>query len=436
LRRPRFHYGWIVVAIAFVTMGVAISARTAFSLLFPEILAEFDWDRGTTAGAFSAGFVMSTAMLPLVGMLMERYGVRVTIPLGAVLVAGGYAYLATITSPVGLYLAMGLLIVNGSMAMSYIVHSIFLPNWFVRHRGLAVGIAFAGVGIGGITILPALQSVIDSYGWRQASLGLAGLIVAVVIPLNLLFQRNHPSDMGLEPDGGRAGSERPAAGGTYDTIVDRDWTAVEWTVAKAVRTSRFWYVFTGFFAALFVWYAIQAHQTKFLIEAGFDAGFAAAALGFVAFCGIFGQIGIGALSDRIGREHAWAVALSGYVACGLLLMAINRWPQPLLVYAMIAAQGLLGNGLAAIYGAITIEIFSGRRIASIIAIVSLGGNLGAAAGVWLLGEIFDRTGSYLLGFWACVAAALLSMALIWLAAPGKVRMVGGKAQRLAKAGAG
>ena len=156
---PRIFYGWIVVAIAFITMGVSISARSSFSLLFPEILGEFGWDRGLTAGAFSIGFVASTAMLPIIGLLMDRYGPRLVIPIGALLVSGGFVLLTRIETPVGLYVTMGLLIVNGSMAMSYIVHSMFLPNWFVRNRGLAVGLAFSGVGVLGIMLLPATRVV-------------------------------------------------------------------------------------------------------------------------------------------------------------------------------------------------------------------------------------------------------------------------------------
>ncbi len=425
---PRLFYGWVVVAIAFLTMAVAVSARTGFSLLYPELLDEFGWDRGATAGAYSLGFVASTTMLPLVGWMMDRWGPRVVVPIGAFLVSSGLALTVLIESIVGLYATMGLLVVNGSMAMSYIVHSMFLPNWFVRNRGLAVGVAFAGVGIGGAVLLPAMQWVIDVHGWRAACLAMAGLILLLIVPLNAVFQRGHPAPMGLEPDGGPG---RGQSGPPPDPIVDHAWTETEWTVARAIRTWRFWMVSTAFFCGLFCWYAYQAHQTTFLIDAGFDAGFAATALGAVALGGVICQIGTGALSDRFGREVAWTFTLSGLAATAVLFIWLGQAPSVWLVWTMVVVQGCLGNGLSVLFGAVITEIFQGPRLASIFALISLCGNVGAGVGAWMLGWLFDLTGSYDPGFGLCLGLALLSIACMWVASPRKVRLVAGQAARRA-----
>lgn len=426
VRKPIF-YGWWVIAIAFVTMGVAIASRTSFSLLYPEILAEFGWSRSITAGAFSLGFLISTAMLPVIGVLMDRSGPRLIIPLGALLVVTGYVLVTLIDSPWAFYASMGLLVINGSMAMSYIVHSMFLPAWFVRNRGLAIGIAFSGVGVGGYVLLPIMQDLIDDHGWRTACLAMAGLVALAIIPLNALFQRASPQEMGLEPDGGPAPmrDDRPAP----DPIVDRAWAETDWTLGRAARTSRFWWIFVGFFCALFAWYAIQAHQTQFLIEEGFSAIVAAEALGLVALFGIAGQITIGWLSDRLGREIAWSLSMAGFASCYIILVMMHGAPSRSLLYAMVAFQGLLGYGMAALFGAVMTEIFSGRHIARIVAVLSLSGNIGAALGVWFLGAVHDASGSYLFGFWVCFALALISIFCIWVAAPRKVRLVAGQAGR-------
>lgn len=426
IRQPIF-YGWWVIAIAFVTMGVAITARSSFSLLYPEILAEFGWSRNVTAGAFSLGFLISTAMLPIIGVLMDRNGPRLIIPLGALLVILGYGLVTLIDSPWAFYATMGLLVINGSMAMSYIVHSMFLPAWFVRNRGLAIGIAFSGVGVGGYILMPVIQAIIDDHGWRTACLAMAGLIAVAIIPLNALFQRSSPQEMGLEPDGGPAPrrDNRPAP----DPIVDRAWTEIDWTLGRAARTARFWWIAVGFFSALFAWYAIQAHQTQFLIEEGFSSLVAAEALGLVALFGVAGQIVIGWLSDRLGREIAWSLAMLGFAACYLILVVMQGAPSGTLLYTMIAFQGLLGYGLAVLFGAVMTEIFSGRHIARIVAVLSLSGNVGAATGVWFLGAVHDASGSYLIGFWVCFGFALFSIVCVWFAAPRKVRLVAGQAAR-------
>jgi MFS family permease len=140
-----FFYGWVIVAVAFVTMGIGVNTRTAFSLLLPALVTEFGWDRGVTAGAFSVGFVAATCIAPFLGMLMDRLGPRVVLPLGVVLVSSGMGLVTLVRHPWHLSLTFGGLVVGGSVCITYIGHALFLPHWFVRKRGLAIGIAFSGV---------------------------------------------------------------------------------------------------------------------------------------------------------------------------------------------------------------------------------------------------------------------------------------------------
>jgi MFS family permease len=256
--RVPFFYGWVVVAVAVVTIAVGVNARTAFSLLFPHILREFGWERGLTAGAFAFGFMISMAFTPFLGRLMDRWGPRMVIPLGVVLVCAGLS-LATFTRyPWQLYATLGVLVAGGTMVVGYTGQALFLPNWFVRKRGLATGIAFSGVGVGSIMLFPWLQRVIDGFGWRAACWTLAALLALAIIPLNLVFPRQRPEEMGLRPDGDpapRANDRR------VDNVVDPSWVAVDWTLARAMRTARFWWVFVGFVTGLMAWYAVQVHQT-------------------------------------------------------------------------------------------------------------------------------------------------------------------------------
>src|SRR6478609_2336251 len=200
VRRVPFFYGWVIVAVTFVTMGVGVNARTAFSLFFPPILDEFGWERGVTAGAFSFGFFVAAFLGPLLGRLMDRYGPRVTIQLGVGLTGAGLLLAAFVTHAWQLYLALGVLVGAGSMCLGYTGQSLFLPNWFVRRRGLAMSIAFSGVGIGSIVLLPALQAFIDRAGWRAASIAMGTLVLVLLVPLNLLVRRR-PEEIGTGPDG-------------------------------------------------------------------------------------------------------------------------------------------------------------------------------------------------------------------------------------------
>lgn len=422
-RRLPFFYGWIVVGVVFVTMAICVNARTAFSLFFPPILEEFGWERSVTAGAFSFGFVVSAALSPLLGRLMDSRGPRFVMEVGVVATAGGLLLATFAGEPWHVYLTLGLLVGAGTTFTGYSGQALFLPNWFVRRRGLAMSIAFAGVGVGSILILPALQTLVERHGWRAgcALLGLAALVV--LVPLNLLLRRR-PEELGLAPDGD---ADTPAAAKARRVnVVDPAWAAIDWTLARAIRTARFWWIAVAYFGALFSWYAVQVHQTKYLVETGFSAQEAAWALGAVSLAGMPGQIALGWLSDRVGREIVWAIGSAGFCLAYVSLLALPAYPGIPLLYAMVVAQGALGYGLTSVIGAIPAEIFEGRHYGSIFGTLMLSALAGGAAGPWFMGFVHDRTGDYTLAFWVAIGFSTLSALAIWRAAPSGVRLVAGR----------
>jgi MFS family permease len=425
MRLP-FFYGWLIVAVVFVSMGIGVNARTAFSLLFPPILDEFRWDRAVTAGAFSFGFLVSAVMSPLLGRMMDRVGPRAVMELGVALMAAGLLLAPLTSEPWHLYATLGVLVGGGSVCLGYSGQSLFLPNWFVRRRGLATGIAFAGVGVGSITLLPSVQLIIESAGWRTACWSMGLLVLIVLAPINLLL-RKRPEDIGLQPDGDAAPSAATPA--VPSNVVDRTWAAVDWTLARAVLTVRFWWIAIGYFCALYAWYAVQVHQTKYLIEIGFTPAIAAWALGLVSLLGIPGQIVLGHISDRVGREWVWTAGSLGFAVCYLALLLLQAFPSAALLYVMIAAQGALGYGLTSVFAAIVAEIFQGKHYGTIFGTLMLAAIGGGALGPWATGALFDAYGNYTLAFWIGVALSLVSALAIWLAAPRKVRMVAGRMAR-------
>ena len=166
------------------------------------------------------------------------------------------------------------------------------------------------------------------------------------------------------------------------------------------------------------------------MEVGFSPNVAAWALGAVSLAGIPGQIGLGQISDRIGREFVWCIGCLGFVLCCLLLLLLRQTPTPELLYLMVLSQGLLGYGVTSVIGAIPAEIFQGRNYGSIFGTLMLASIVGGAAGPWLAGVLHDETGSYDLAFWLALGCSLVSAAAIWLAAPRKVRAVAGRVGRL------
>jgi len=427
--RLPFFYGWLLVAIGFITMALGVNARTAFSLLFPAILDEFGWDRGVAAGAFSFGFLVSAVVTPFVGRLMDLRGPRVVVELGVLTMSAGLILASIVREPWQLYLTLGALVGGGVNCLAYTGQSLYLTNWFVRRRGLALSIAFSGVGVGSIAILPWFAWLIGSAGWRTACVAFGILLIVLLGPVNLLL-RGWPEDMGLRPDGLISND---VSSDQVENVVDRAWAAVNWTLGRALRTQRFWWLAVGYFGALFSWYAVQVHQTKYLIEVGFGPGEAAWALGLVSLVAVPGQVVLGHLSDRIGREWVWMIGNLGFVICYLCLVGLRSAPTLLLLNLMVVAQGTFGYSLTSVMGPIPAEIFEGPHFGSIFGTLMVAAILGGAAGPWIAGIVYDATGSYSAAWWMAIGFSLLSIFAIWLAAPGKVRAVAGRARRLVAA---
>jgi MFS family permease len=344
MRLP-FFYGWIIIVVTFVTMAIGVNARTAFSLLFPPIIGEFGWERGITAGAFSFGFVVSSAVSPLIGRMMDRFGPRGVMELGVALMAGGLLLAPLTSQPWHLYLTIGVLVGAGSVCLGYSGQSLFLPNWFIRRRGLAMGLAFAGVGIGSVTLLPWVQHMIEQTGWRTACTAMGILVLVVLAPINLLV-RKRPEDIGLLPDGDAAPtatSPKPVS-----NVVDPVWVGTDWTLSRALRTARFWWIALGYFCGLYIWYAVQVPRPNSCSTSASARASGSGRSGSQPAC-IPGQIWLGHLSrpdrPRMGGGRSAALALRS----ALRRWSQKYWPVLPLVYLMVFTRGArlqadLGDG--------------------------------------------------------------------------------------------
>jgi MFS family permease len=175
---------------------------------------------------------------------------------------------------------------------------------------------------------------------------------------------------------------------------------------------------------------VQVHQTKYLLDIGFSPSVAVWALGAVSLLGIPGQILLGHVSDRVGREWIWSASCLGFAICFAALIALSHYPTLPLVYVMVLAQGALGYGLTSIMGAVVVEIFQGRHYGSIFGTIMVAALAGGAAGPLVTGVLHDLSGNYTLAFLIGIAVSGLSALAIWRASPGKIRAVAGRLHRI------
>ncbi len=206
------YYPWVVIAVSFITVGVAFGARNAFAVFLIAVVEEFHWSRGLASGAILAGSILWTLAAPVIGMLLDRYGPRVVLPAGALAMAAGFVLSGLARGVVEFYLGMGVLVGIGFAALTMTSQATFLSNWFVRRRGMAIGAAAAGIGFGILAVVPLTERLIAAYGWRNSYFILAAALALFVAPLNYFFQRRTPEEIGLEPDFGQAAGGAAARG--------------------------------------------------------------------------------------------------------------------------------------------------------------------------------------------------------------------------------
>src|ERR1700730_972484 len=230
----------------------------------------------------------------------------------------------------------------------------------------------------------------------------------------------------------RAGRRRGAFGVIRKTAIEyrRSGLGRHRLERRALRTARFWWISLGYFGGLYIWYAVQVHQTKYLLDIGFSPSVAVWALGAVSLLGIPGQIWLRPLSDRVGREWIWTAGCAGFAICFAALIALKSFPVLPLVYLMVVTQGALGYGLTSIMGAVVLEIFQGKHYGSIFGTVMLAALAGGAAGPWATGFVHDLTGSYAIAFAIGIGISALSAFAIWMASPRKIRAVAGQLHRI------
>ncbi len=431
-----FYYGWVIVATSFITLGVAFGVWYSFSVLYIAIIDDFSWTRATTAGIFSLFTISHYLCAFLTGWLIDRFGPRLVIPIGAMWLALSLNLLTHATDIFDFYLIYGVLAAIGVSLIGFVPHATFLPRWFSKRRGLAIGLAMAGVGAGMLTIPPFMQYLINLNGWRYAYRILA-IIVLFTIPINLFFQRRDPYQIGILPDNATTDSTNndPAnitTGAKSDTestfIIDKKWAATSWTSRRAVKTERFWYLAAGFFLGPFAIQGVLMHAVAGLVDGGMSTEAAAATFGLLGICGSVGKITLGFFGDRWNRETANTAGMIAATIGILALAGVNLQPR-LLPYLFALCFGFGYGAVAPLFPSIAADIFQGKHFGRIFGLLSLNLGFGGAAGAWFAGYIFDRTGSYQIAFITDIIVLWLSCGCFWFAAPRKIRLSPNQAVR-------
>jgi sugar phosphate permease len=287
----KLHRAWVVAAVAGVAIIGAAGFRATPGVLITPLQEEFGWSRGTISLAVSVNLVLFGLTAPFAAALMDRFGVRRVVSVALGLVAAGSGLTVFMTSSWQLVLLWGVLVGLGTGSMALVFVATITGRWFVKHRGVVTGVLTAAGATGQLIFLPLLAAVAGDHGWRTAALTVTIAALAVV-PLVVIFVRDHPADVGLPPYGStEVVAAPPRRGGAARRALG--------VLRGASRSGPFWLLVGGF--------AICGASTNgliatHLIPASHDHGMpTTTAAGLLALIGVFDIVGTilsGWLTDR------------------------------------------------------------------------------------------------------------------------------------------
>jgi MFS family permease len=426
ISRPIF-FGWYIVASGVLIEAFGYGCRYSFSVFFPTLIDRFGWPRDMTASILSTHLLFYGLTAPLTGYLVDRVGFRKTMLSGTTLLAAGLILSRWGTSPWHFFFTYGVLTGAGLCLLGSVSLTMVLKNWFEHRRGMAISLVYCGSGAA-YGCYPLVAWLIDSLGWRDAFLAEGIFILVLFAPLISLTMISHPAKRGLTKDGLGPGRGR-AFDPTLESrrIVDHSWAGIDWTLGRAVGTTRFWLLCLSTFS---MWglgnHILITHQIAFAMDMGYPRLYASAVLSLNGLMFGLGTL-ISLASDRIGREPTM-IAGTLLSATGILaLTLITGSDRPWLLYYYSLSTGI-GFGISVpVTAAIVTDIFQGPRVGLVVGMIWFSFALGGAVGPWLGGLLFEAAGNYHTAFILALLAYLVGGGTICLAAPRKVRLVPGRA---------
>ncbi|MFP4088636.1 MAG: MFS transporter [Desulfobacteraceae bacterium] len=416
----RLYFGWIIVGVALVSMAFWLGIRTSFSVFYVALLEEFPWKRGESAGVQSMALFTYTLLAPLVGGLIDRFGPRRVILPGIVILSLGLVLCATINSLARFFIFYGVVMGSGITCIGIVSYSAILAHWFEKKRGLASGIAVSGMGLGTFVLVPLSQQWISTWGWRMTFVVTGILVLVILMPINGIFLRHKPEDVGQRVDGRSIPKNEgnPVSGGlSHHEHVEN------WTIKRAFSSMRLWSVVALSFFSIIGIYIILVHNVKFLVDQGIDKMTAAFVFALVGVISSVFRIFWGWVSDRIGREITFTMGILCACLGAVSLILIERTGVKGFAFCFSVFFGMGWGVSAPMYMAISADLFRGRIFGLIYGIIEGAIGVAGAIGAWVAGYIFDRFYSYQGAFALVIVVFLVSIFFVWLAAPGKHRQI-------------
>jgi MFS family permease len=400
--QPKFFFGWVIVACAFIILCICYGIQFTFGLFMPFISADTGWDRGSLSLPYSMYVFVYSALGIVTGRLTDRLGPRVVLIVGGGLLGLGAMLMSDVYALWQVYVALGLIAAAG-MSAAYVPCNVTVVRWFTRQRGLALSITSSGASFGMFIFPPLAATLIAAHGWRATYLVLGLLAIGGVISCATFIARD-PEKLGLLPDGD-ATPESSAP-----TTIAPDSPHENWTLDEARRTRTFWLLNVIFTLTWLVVFIPMVHLVPFAMDLGLSQFLAAMTISVSGFAGFAGRLAIGPISDRLGRVPTLGLCLLLQM---LAFLGFTISTGASLLYSAAAVFGFSYGGGTALFPALIGDFFGRIAIGAIVGFIFAIAGSAAAFGPFIAGYLYEITKSYQPTFLLSASLNLAALALLF-----------------------
>lgn len=412
------YFGWWTVLVTGIVSGLGHGFyQYGISVFFKDIATELGLSRATTSLATGIGRLEGGILSPVAGWLSDRFGPKWVTFTGICTAVIGLALMNFVTSEWAYFVAWGVLTGFGLNLGLTVAIDKTLTNWFVRKRGLALGIKFALIGVGGVVVLPIVTWLAAIVGWRVTCLIWSAIMLAC-IPLMLIFMKQkRPEYYGLLPDGARAGI---GAESDKDDIMDKgvayasSFQETEFTFRQAIRTRAYWMIAIAYGIFTLVYGGFTIHIIPFLTDTGISATAASGMMGMMVFFTIPSRFLGGVIADHIRKGRLQFLLAGGFIlqaiGIGTFLLSQNMAS----VYTLLILYGFSSGVVTPLVIIILGRYFGRKDFGSIFGTcMLLNAPLSLLAPVYA-GWIYDTTGSYTTALTVFAVLAAVSALIVCL----------------------
>lgn len=393
-------WGWYVTLGAFAIMIITYGVRYSYGVFVKPMFAEYNWPMTVIQLGASINIFLYACTSVLAGWLLDRISPKRVMTTGVLLTALGLILTSFVKTPLGLYLCYGILVGAGSAGCGAVVCSAAVGKWFDRYRGLAIGLATMGIGVGTMLMAPLAGYIIKYYGWRNGFFCVALLMLVVGVFVSQFFMgRSRPEEIGLLPDG-----EKPnrAELQPMEPLMPVEKTSI----IPVIKTTQFRVIAFCYTCAVMTVMMTFNLQVAYAIQNGIDELKAAAAVGIIGVTGSCGKFYFGWLSDRI-RDAKYS-ASTGFLLMAIGMFLLYHAKTVALLYTFALVYGFGYGSMAPLMPYLLSDRFGRQRLGATYGLlIFFASGFGGGLGPLLGGYIYDKTGSYDFGWLICMVTLLI-----------------------------